>query len=431
MRFWRAFYNVVGVPLLFVSFQLARLQSSKIRRGIRGRKRLFDQLRRQVAALGSGPRLWVHVSSLGEFEQAKPLIADAKKRWPDLKVVVSFFSPSGYDHAGKVPFVDLTTYLPFDSPRQAHLFLDLIDPTVAVFVRHDIWPNHLWESERRGIPRVLVDASLRPPHGWAAGIQRFFNGFLFSLFDVICAVSEEDAERIRAFVPEKEVLVTGDTRYDQVVRRARETGPIQDLLDHPGLKNLDILVLGSTWPSDEEVVFPALWKLLKREGFRAVVVPHEPTSERLVEIEGQFAGQGYRTVRLTEWRRQPEDHWNALLVDTVGLLANLYALGRVAFVGGSFGPGIHSALEPAAHACAVVCGPVYENSPDARVLVQRQGALVIHGSEEAYRTFARLFDDPEYRHRVGMVALQVVREHTGASQRIVESVLSHYLDRKT
>ncbi len=427
MRFWRAFYNSVGVPLLYLAFQVARLRSSKIRKGIRARRNLFDNLRKQVAELGSGPRLWVHVSSLGEFEQAKPLISDAKKRWPDLKVVVSFFSPSGYDNAGEIPYVDLMTYLPFDSHRRANRFLRLIQPRVAVFVRHDIWPNHLWEAERLGIPRVLIDASLRPSKGWTARVHRFFNRFLFSLFDVICAVSEADADRIRALVPEKEVLVAGDTRYDQVVRRARETAPVRDLLTHPSLKNLDILVLGSTWPSDEEVVFPAVWALLQREGFRVVVVPHEPTPERLQEIERQFAEHRYMTVRLSAWRRRPRTEWHALIVDSVGLLANLYALGRVAFVGGSFGPGIHSALEPAAHGCAVVFGPVYENSPDARVLAQRRGALVIHDSDEAREVFSRLFDDPEYRHEIGMAALQVVREHTGASQRILEQVLSRFL----
>ncbi len=427
MRFWRAFYSLVGVPFLYLAFQVARFRSSKIRRGIRARRNLFDALREQVSALGSGPRLWVHVSSLGEFEQAKPLISDAKKRWPDLKIVVSFFSPSGFDNAGEVPYVDLMTYLPFDSRRQANRFLTLIQPRVAVFVRHDIWPNHLWEAERLGIPRVLVDASLRPARGLTARVQRLFNRFLFNLFDVICAVSTADADRIKALVPEKEVLVAGDTRYDQVVRRARETAPIRDLLTHPGLKNLDILVLGSTWPSDEEAVFPAVWALLKRDGFRVVVVPHEPTAERLAQIETRFAEQHYVTARLSVWRRRPEGDWHALLVDSVGLLANLYALGRVAFVGGSFGPGIHSALEPAAHGCAVVFGPVYENSPDARVLAQRRGALVIRNAEEARETFTRLFDDPEYRHQIGMAALQVVREHTGASQRILDQVLSRFL----
>ena len=424
MNGWLLFYNTLIVPALYGGFHLLSLVHRKIRHGIRGRKGLFERLRQQAEQMGTGPRLWIHVSSLGEYEQAKPIASFAKERWPELKVVVSFFSPSGYEHANTTG-VDAITYLPFDSPPNARRYVELLRPSVALVVRHDIWPNHVRALRQENIPVLLVDASLPPRRGLAGTLARGLYRRLFSLFSAICAISREEAEAISRLVPGTRVEACGDTRYDQVVRRARELAPIRDLVDHPSFKNIDLIVLGSTWPSDEDVLFPALVPCLKRPHTRAIVCPHEPSEDRVLDIVEYFRQAGFRPVTLSTWRQRPTDDWDVIVVDSVGLLANLYALGQVAYVGGSFGPGVHSVLEPAAHGRAIVVGPRYHNSPDARLLVEKGTARVVENVEDARRTFEELLDDPSSREKMAVEALELVRSHTGAAENILDLIAEY------
>jgi 3-deoxy-D-manno-octulosonic-acid transferase len=426
MSGWMALYNLLGVPLLYVGFHVLGLFHRKVRRGIIGRKGLFSRIESFASTLGDEPRLWIHVSSLGEFEQAKPIAALAKERWPEVKVIVTFFSPSGYEHAGEVKYIDFISYLPFDSPRNARRFISLIRPSAGIVIRHDIWPNHVVALRRRGIPALLVDASVNPSHNKRGAWQRIVDRILLQPFTTICAVSEEQAQILRKLVPNVPVQVSGDTRYDQVVRRARELERIRDLSTHPSFKNVDLIVLGSTWPSDEDVVFPAVVHCVDRLGARAIVCPHEPSEGHLLEIFDYFERHNLRCLALSRWRESPVDPWDILVVDSVGLLANLYALGQVAYVGGSFGPGVHSVLEPAAHAKPVVIGPRYHNSPDARLLVKRGAATVVHNAQEAQEAFFRLVTEPQLREKMARAALEVVQSHTGASEKILD-VLARFI----
>ncbi|MDZ7372632.1 MAG: hypothetical protein ONB23_01560 [candidate division KSB1 bacterium] len=430
MSKWMAVYNVVVVPLLYVGLHLLALANGKVRRGIAGRKGLFSRLEEYVAHHKGEPRLWIHVSSLGEFEQAKPIAALAKERWPHLNVVVTFFSPSGYEHAGSPKGVDFISYLPFDCPRNAYRFISLLRPSVGIVIRHDIWPNHVAALRKQGIPVLLVDASLRPLSRPGRSWQRAFDRFLFQPFTLICAVSEDQERRIRELVPNTPTRTCGDTRYDQVVRRAQELDRIRDLLARLPADNRRTVVLGSTWPSDENVILPALVACMRRLGARAIVCPHEPSANRVGEIRAYFRDQKFVCQTLSEWRQAPSENWDALVVDSVGLLANLYALGHIAYVGGSFGPGVHSVLEPAAHALPVVVGPRYQNSPDACLLVERGAAFVVRHTQEAEEAFLRLLSDEKVRQEASAAALRVVQTHTGASEKIIE-IVAEFLEERS
>ena len=181
--FWEFFYSVIVLPLLWLIILGLGVIDRKVRRGIRGRRMLFGLLSRQVAALGPGKRVWFHSSSMGEFEQAKPIIAELKRRHPGVRVIASFFSPSGYENSRRFPLADVVTYLPFDTRTGARRFLDLVRPDVAVMVRYDVWPNHIWELHRRGIPVLIANATMRRQTKRHIAVVRSFHHHVYNAID--------------------------------------------------------------------------------------------------------------------------------------------------------------------------------------------------------------------------------------------------------
>jgi 3-deoxy-D-manno-octulosonic-acid transferase len=417
--FWYTVYNFLVMPFFRGVLCLGSLVDRKVRRGLQGRKRLFECIEEAASGMkGKRPRFWIHNSSMGEFEQAKPVIEALKKRFPDSSVVVTFFSPSGLDHVKSYTGVDFLCYLPLDSRTNADRFVRTLDPDVGIVVRHDIWPNHIRALRENRIPAVLINFSLRlrrfPP---VCGLFRF----LFNPFDRILAVSHETVliSRRCGFAPGR-VEVAGDTRYDQVVRRTRESERVAAPL-RPLKRNRPCMVFGSTWPSDEAVIFPLLQKIRDAGvGVWSVMVPHEPTTTHLVQIETQCESQGLICRRLTSVESSPaDDPFDVLLVDRVGILAGLYAVGDAAFVGGGFGPGVHSVLEPAAFGKPVFFGPRCGNSFEAGQIRSRGGGFVVSDAEGFFGLLLPLLRDPDLLKETGEKSLALVRENLGATERIV------------
>jgi len=420
--FWYAVYNFLGMPLLRAVLSAGRLFDRKVRRGLDGRKTLFRDLEQAVPGFeAKRPRFWIHNSSMGEFEQAKPVIEALKARFPGSSVVVTFFSPSGLDHVKQHPGADLLCYLPLDSRKAAERFVRILKPDIGVVVRHDIWPNHVRSLKRHGIPAVLINFSLRPGLRLRLPVVRGLLRFLFNPFDRILAVSQETvaSSRVCGIAPGR-VEMTGDTRYDQVVRRMRDAeaaaAPLRPLKgDRHGL------VFGSTWPSDEAVIFPLLEKLRDTGiGVWSVVVPHEPTKKHLALIEAQCGRSGltFRRLSAVESSRSGGP-FDVLLVDRVGILASLYAVGDAAFVGGGFGPGVHSVLEPAAFGKPVFFGPRCGNSFEAGRLRSRGGGFVVSDPDAFLERLLPLLRDRDRLNQTGGMSLALVRGNMGATERIV------------
>lgn len=421
--FWRLLYNVAGVPILYAALNLASLFQSKIKRGRTGRKDLFQKLESDLSRLPHrGFRFWIHNSSMGEFEQAKPLIECLKRKYPDSSVVVSFFSPSGFDHIQDYRGADAFCYLPFDSRKRAKRFLSILRPDAAVVIRHDLWPNHLWETRNRNIPLILANCSIRPHLVYSLPMTRQAIQSVFNAFTEILAVSKEAKDFCLKHFSSKHIEVIGDTRYDQVVRRAQEAENIVAPLRR--LKGNRIgFVAGSTWPSDEDVILPVLEKLSQKGmQFWAVLVPHEPTEEHLSDLEGKLEKRGFRSIRLSGIPQKSRTDGDVLLVDRVGILASLYALGEVCFVGGGFGPGVHNVLEPAALEKAVFFGPRCRNSYEAGQLEKRGVGFVVEDEFSLYDKLFSLLNDSKERIRIGNAAAQLVKENVGATERIVKHI---------
>lgn len=423
---WYYLYNLIVVPFMYLGFFLCGLVNSKIQKGIRGRKKLFGDLEEKMQMLShKRPCFWIHNSSMGEFEQAKPLIRQLKKTYPNGCAVVSFFSPSGFEHAQDDHEADYLCYIPFDSRRRASRFLSLVQPNVAIVIRHDLWPNHLWQLKKRNIPTVLINCSVRLGWYYRIPFVLWANRMMLRTFDMILTVSKEAKSFCDLFhFNENKIRIVGDTRYDQVVQRAKEAEKIVAPLRKIKGKR-KCFIAGSTWPSDEVVLFKGFSKLFaKGIDIWIVLVPHEPTNEHLYQIEEEVSQLGLRSSRLSEVEKGKHVDSEILVVDRIGMLASLYALGELTFVGGGFGPGVHNVLEPAALGKIVLFGPKCRNSYEAGLLEKRGVGFVVKDGDEVYARLFSFLDNSDKLAELGPEATNLVKENVGATERIVDCLES-------
>ena len=417
---WQLVYNLFAVPAMFVGFHVARCCNPKIQEGIKGRKGVFSELANQLqTARPLEKTAWFHFTSVGEFEQAKPLI---EAIYTETRIVLTFFSPSVVPNARSYTYADAAVYLPLDTPRNAERIIRLIEPTLIVFSKFDIWPNLVWKAGKYGIPIIVVAGTLHAESKRLSHLAKPFFRSVHQHIQVHCAISEDDATRFRGLCsPAHEIVVTGDTRYEQVYRRALAVEPDTEFFHgQPSLKR-PILIAGSTYTEDEKVLLPA-YQLLRQnlpEDFpHLILVPHEPTPERIKEIRGHLDRE--KLVHLCFSELKPEVNLSGvdvLIVDKVGLLARLYGLADIAFVGGSFRGSVHNVMEPAAMAKPVLFGPTIQNAYEASLLVDRGGAKLVHTVPELADTTVAWLKNKTARTAAGSVGKQLIEENLGAVER--------------
>lgn len=415
---WKLIYNSVVIPLGWLAFRLTGVLDRKARRGVVGREDLFERLRQEALRLSpSARRVWFHSSSMGEFEQAKPIIAALKRRHPDTEVIVTFFSPSGYEHSRAYKLAAIITYIPFDSRSNAERFVSMIQPTAAVIVRYDVWPNHVWALEQAGIPIFIANATLHRNTARAFPLARQFHTFLYDAMDHILTVSASDAEVFQSFhLQHAHVEAIGDTRYDQVWQRSEESRR-RSLIPTGILSGRKVLVAGSSWQEDEDVLISVCDRLLQSHpDLLLIVVPHEPTLENLESIERRLNSR-IRNIRFSNL--QGYEREEVIIVDSVGILMALYQYAHVAYVGGGFGRGVHNVLEPSAFGIPVVVGPKHQNSQEAVQLIEEGGAFSCTGERDLFEVLDRLLSDDCSRETAGKVAHRMVQRNIGATERFL------------
>ncbi len=417
---WKFLYNFLVIPPLYIFLQLGSLFNSKIKRGIKGRRRIFEELILNAASLDKSKKLiWFHSSSLGEFEQAKPIIEELKKD-NSVNILITFFSPSGYENSRKYPYADLVSYLPFDSSTYAERFISIVRPDLAILMRYDIWPNHIWAMKKRNIPCFIVDATMKKNSPRKLPIIKNFHKILFSDVSRILTVSEEDVEGFKDFrIEDVKLTAVGDTRFDRVYEKslaAKEKNIIKEGL----LRGKKIFVAGSTWDMDENIILPVFIKLAKfTNDILVILVPHEPTIANLERIENEVSGS-MKTIRFSHLNSYKDER--IIIVDSIGILLTLYAYSDLAFVGGSFKQNIHNVLEAAVYGVPVLFGPKIENSQESRELLKRGGGIMIRNQKEAYRQLRTFFSDDKLRKEKGQIAAEYVKENLGATKKILKEI---------
>jgi 3-deoxy-D-manno-octulosonic-acid transferase len=425
-RFWYLVYNIIVIPLFWLLLRVGALVNRKIRRGLRGRRGLLQQLEQDIQKLTKSRRIWFHSSSMGEFEQAKPIIAALRRKYNDLDIIVTFFSPSGYEHSRNYKLASLITYIPFDSSANARRFVDLIRPSAAIMVRYDIWPNHVWELQKRNIPTLIANATLRKNSSRHYPFLRSFHRQVYESITSILTVSQSDVDSFGNFqLTQPELHVIGETRYDQVWQRSEEARS-KHLIPPDILKRKRVLVVGSSWEEDEAVVLPAFRRIAQHDSNAVMIlVPHEPTIDTLERLELAL-NYSLRFIRFSDLNDFSDE--NVILVDGIGILMALYQYADVAYVGGSFRQGIHNVLEPAVYGIPVLYGPKHQNSQEALELARRGGSFVVTSQEECYTHLRKLLNDKKTRTKAGAESLRLVKENIGATDRFLhylEKVLNH------
>ena len=415
------FYNFLVLPILYASLRFAGLFNKKIRTGIIGRKRVYEELILTASSINKNKKLiWFHSSSLGEFEQAKPIIEKLKQE-KDINILITFFSPSGYENSKKYPHADLISYIPFDTKINAEKFISITNPTLVVIMRYDVWPNTVSALSKRNIPIYLVDATLRNDSPRKYPILNSFHKILFGYFTNILTVSEEDAIEFRSFgFDDKKVRAVGDTRFDRVYQRSLLAKDKQ-LISYNVSKNKKFFVAGSTWEQDEEVIFPAFIKLAKVDkNVVMLVAPHEPTLLHLERIENDFLGK-LKTIRFSHLNSYSDEQ--VIIVDSIGILLTLYTYADVAYVGGSFKQNIHNVLEAAVYGAPVLFGPKIQNSQEAKKLVEVGGGIIVQNKKQAYRNLRKLFSNETERVNIGNISSNYVQSNVGATQKILDAII--------
>jgi len=406
-------------PVLCSAARLAGPLSPKLAEGIAGRRGLMNRLAAGADRVRGG--VWFHVTSVGEYEQARPIIAALKELPESPPVAVTHFSPSGYEYAKGRPCADLHDYLPFDHPSDMADLVDLWRPRLLVFVKFDCWPNQVLAATERGIPVVLVAGSLQPRSARLKPLGRPLFRNVFNRFAHLGVCTPEDRTRfLDGLGVSCPVSVTGDTRVEQVILRyeaakAGETAArLRELGGH-------LLILGSTWPPDEKLWLPVLGQLLDSfPELRIVLTPHEPTTDRLDSLESDLDRGKIPHRRLSRVMNEPrgsEDPTRVVLTDSVGVLAEIYRAGHLTYVGGSFTTGVHNTMEPAVASMPVMFGPVIHNAEEAGLLVRRGAGFVLENPAEALAVVSGLLKEPARLATLGEVARQVVLDQRGATAR--------------
>lgn len=424
IKIWFSFYNFIILPVLYAAIYLLGIFNDKIKRGIKARKTLFADLETKLGKIDRAKKtIWFHSSSMGEFEQAKPIIEKIKKE-KTVNIIVTFFSPSGYENSLKYPYADVISYLPLDTPPLTEKFVKTIKPDAVVFMRYDIWPNIILQLQKNNIPSFIVDATMRKDSKRKLPLLKNFHKILYSGFTKILTVSKEDADNFISFGLDKnKITAVGDTRFDRVYQKSLQAKE-KKLLPDDFFKGKKVFVFGSSWESDEEVVFPALMKLLKYDkNVIIIVVPHEPTLIHLERIEHTFINN-FSTIRFSHLNNYKNER--VIIVDSIGILLTLYFYADAAYVGGSFKQGIHNVLEPAVYGIPVLFGPKYHNSQEAEILLKLGGAFVVNNKKETFIKLRTLFSNTSEKEKAGAICFDFVNNNVGSTSLILDEI-SNYL----
>lgn len=387
--------------------RLAALFHPKARRWVEGRRHWRA---RYARAFEKKSRvLWVHAASLGEFEQGRPVIEAFRERFPGWQIVLTFFSPSGYEIRKNYPLADFVCYLPADTRRNARDFLDLIQPDAAVFVKYEFWAGYLSELKRRRTPTLLVSALFRPGQPffrWYGAFWRRMLGCFSHIF-----VQNEASARLLDGIGVPHYTVAGDTRVDRVLKLA-ENAPENDIVS-TFAGNRPVFIAGSAWEADEAVFLPVLQQAAFQH-YKIIIAPHEPSEKHLTQLIARLERPHIRYSACAA--AVPEA--DILLIDNVGMLNTLYRYGSVAFIGGGFGKGIHNTLEPAAFGLPVLFGPRYEKFEEARQMVARGGAFAVRDAAELQNVLEKLQDSTFYE-KASAATSAYLAESQGATERVL------------
>ncbi len=403
-----AFLYNIGIRTYTLAIRLASPFNEKAALWIKGRKNIQKKI--STVNKGSHRLVWFHAASLGEFEQGRPVMEALKKEQPDTRILLTFFSPSGYEIRKNYAGADYIYYLPADTPRNARHFIESVQPDAAVFVKYEYWYNYLNQLNKRHIPTYLISAIFRKEQPFFktwGGLHRKMLHFFTRMF-----IQDEESARLLSSIGIQAFEQTGDTRFDRV-KQIVDTAQDIDKVTH-FLNGAPAVVCGSTWPPDEELLLDYINR--DNTNFKWIIAPHEIGENHIRTILGKCQK---KVIRYTQDEAGETDA-KVLIIDCIGLLSSIYRYGKIAYIGGGFGVGIHNTLEAAVYGIPVIFGPRYQKFNEAVTLIQQGGAFSIHNKTELDELLDSLLQDQAITETAGRQALAYVNSQLGATAIIMK-----------
>ncbi len=357
--------------------------------------------------------IWFHASSLGEFEQGRPMIEKVKAQYPEYKILLTFFSPSGYEVRKNYNGADIVCYLPFDTPYRVKKFLNLANPAVAVFIKYEFWGNYLRELKKRGIPVYIISAIFRPDQLFFQWFGVPYRKMLYCFTHLF--VQDERSKELLGQYGIRNVTVYGDTRFDRVLDVRNQARELPEFERFVG-ERCQTLIAGSSWPQDEEILIPYF---NEHPEMKLIIAPHEIHREHLLSIEAMLKRP---SVRLSEAHEDDLADKDCLIIDSFGLLSSIYRYGQIAYIGGGFGAGIHNTLEAAVYGMPVLFGPRYHKFKEAKDLIAVGGGFSITDDSSFRTKMDELLTDPTALETSGQAAGDFVKNSVGATDQILRQI---------
>jgi 3-deoxy-D-manno-octulosonic-acid transferase len=399
-------YNV-GIKLYFLLIRLASFFNTKAKLWIKGRK--------NSALIRYPESIWFHFASLGEFEQGRPVLEQMRSLNPGVKIVITFFSPSGYEVRKKTPLADAVYYLPLDTRKNAIEFIETINPRMAIFTKYEYWYHFFNELHQRGIPLYIISGIFRPGQiffKWYGGLHRCILGFVTCFF-----VQDDNSKLLLQNIGFDNAMVSGDTRFDRVWTNAQQPNHIPAVESFKNGKA--IFIAGSTWPADEKLI-SALARMYPQWKF--IFAPHEISEDKINALIDLLPANS--AIRFSQIAASAPhiSTYQTMIIDNVGMLSSLYQYGQIAFIGGGFGAGIHNTLEAAAFGLPVIFGPNYSKFKEAHDLVALKAGFSISDETGLKAIVHKLIDDKTFYTESVEKIRTYVKEHIGATKIIIDNI---------
>jgi 3-deoxy-D-manno-octulosonic-acid transferase len=404
-------YNFI---LLFASqlLKILALFSPKLNLFVQGRKSVFEILKNNIQEFDK--TIWFHAASLGEYEQGLPVIEKVKQKYPNHKIIITFFSPSGYEVRKNNTVGDVTVYLPLDTISNAKQFLKVVHPEMVFFIKYEFWPNYLKELKNQNIKTYLISGVFRKNQAFFKWYGGFYRKALktFTYF----FVQNESSKLLLQSIGFENVKISGDTRFDRVVAILEKDNTLDFIEQFKN--NQTTIVIGSSWPKDEELLVNYINR--SSENVKFIIAPHNIKAEQITNIKSQITKS---SVLFSEKSNIDLSSFNVFIIDTIGILTKIYSYADIAYVGGGFGnPGVHNLLEPATFGIPIVIGPNYSHFSEAIALVGLEGCVSIKNQSELNDAFNLLLQNEEERLEKGHICSTFVQMNKGATEHILNNI---------
>lgn len=405
-------YNLL-VYISWFHLRIVALFHKKINLFVKGRKNTFSILDQNLKK--EDKIIWMHVASLGEFEQGLPIIEKLKKEYPSYKIVVTFFSPSGYEIKKNTKSADVVCYLPIDTLTNARQFMENVNPELAIFVKYEIWPNFLRELKQRNIPTVLVSAIFKKKQIYFKPFGGFMRKALRTFQHIF--VQDGKSKKLLESIKIENVTLNGDTRLDRVAQ-ILERDNHNEIINN--FKQEDIcFVAGSTWPEDEKIIVNSINS--SQRPIKWVIAPHNIKGEHIEKLKKSITK---KVALYSDLAKKKSQDFEVVIIDNIGLLTQIYSYADLAYVGGGFATGLHNTLEPAVFGIPVIIGPDYHGFKEAEDLVEKKGIYVIREYEGLEELLSTFLDQKSHNllQETGKINAAYISENKGASIQIVEHI---------